>query len=428
MRLPLPDAPSASLTSARSYVEYVALTYAKSGVLSLMGPPLGPESSGPLIARTVEQLTYGWRDPVVAASSPPLSADSPWWAYDPALTFSSRRSSEMPLWLDLAESVRNGTAPAGAAARFLSITIQTQDGVSQMGNVLDDMHSSSVVAAGGNVSVAGRLTGRWGWGNLAKAPFALDEQESIDWYWPRAGLVPEPEAPIGLGRVVRLSWDGEPAQQSSNRLMSQRYELLPQDMQSCSSLSAGNATTTDFAGMRCLYGEEVDGVWNLSFTAKAPLLVSRGHLYGADPAIAASLGSGAAAMRPNLAEHNIMAVVDVAAGIALQVHYSVQTNVGLKPTPLLSPLIWHGQPGPGGYTFLPSGWTNLTLVSLPTLDITIFALQVGLRNTPRITAGTLNLAGSLAAAITFYFLYTSKRNEAAAASADTKEAEAEVGQ
>ena len=306
------------------------MTYAKTQVLSWMGPPLGPQSGGPLIARTVGQLTFGWRDPVVTALLPPLPADSPWWAYDPTLQFTARNVSEMPRWLDLAESVRNGTAPAGAARRFLSITVQTHDGVSQAGNVLDDMHSPSMVAAGGNASVAGRTLGRWGFGDLAKAPFALDGQESIDWYWSRTSLSPEAEAPLGLGRIVRMSWDGEPASMSSSNLMSQRYELMPQNMRTCSSLPS-NATLEErvSTGMSCVYGEKVDGVWNLSFAAKAPLLVSRGHLYGADPSIAASLGSGASAMRPNRAEHNFMAVVDVAAGLALQVHASLQINVGL---------------------------------------------------------------------------------------------------
>ena len=54
MRSHLPAAPPVR-SPGRRYVDFVALTYAKDVIVSLMGVPLGPASSGPIIGRTVKE-------------------------------------------------------------------------------------------------------------------------------------------------------------------------------------------------------------------------------------------------------------------------------------------------------------------------------------------------------------------------------------
>jgi len=348
-------------------VDFVALTYAKDVIVSLMGVPLGPASSGPIIGRTVQEWYYGFVDPVMAALTPPPPPGTPWWSKDAPLGTLTGRSADIPRWRELAKQLANGTAPAAAAKRFFSITLQMNDGLGQVGDVLEDMHQSSVRALTANVSITGRLPGEWGWGDLSNAPFALAGVDHLNWYAPASFAGGDPENLPWTGRTFTISWDGAPPSVYVTGVAARRYEMGEEDMRACYTVPPSASTMEHVNAARsCVYGDMVDGVWNLTHSTGAPVMISRGHYYGADPRMRASLGPGAAALSPSRERHNVVVVVDIVAGLPVFIQFTSQVNVGMKASPVLFPNMYNAQPGPSGYIWLPTSWSlALTYVRAP---------------------------------------------------------------
>lgn len=347
------------------YVEYLAFTYAKTGLLSIMGTPLGPRSGGPIIGRTVFEWAYGWRDPLLEAAAP--TRRPYWWSFDPLLQFKFRPTSEQARWADLAQAVANGTAPRGAAKRFQTWVMATgrddDAALFRAGNVLADNGATSTPHPGGSLPVEGRFIAHPGFGNMAKLPFGLDTRLPASVYFGSATLGADPQLNIGLGRVLRMSWDGEPATPYLS-VPSVRYVLTPDAIAPCANVSATAAAphasllAMTQATQACITGDYIAGVWNLS-SSGIPLFLSLPHYLYADPAMAASLGPGASAMQPNASVHAFQVILETVFGIPMAGSVGFQTVIGLKPTPVLFPALYHGAPGPGGYTFIPTGWTAI---------------------------------------------------------------------
>lgn len=292
-------------------MNYLAFTYAKEAFSQMQGPRLGGASSGPLINRTVIQWLYGWRDPLVSALSPSgLNSSSPWWSYDVNLQLAMRPLSDAARWGQLAAAVGNGTAPAGAASRFHHFTMATgTDAVSAAGTLLLDNGLPAVPHPGGDVAVRGKFAGKWGFGDLALLPFGLPlGTMQPQWYFGRLDMSPDPGTGVGLGRTVPMSWDGS-APAMRMHIPTAIFSLAPDTLTPCGGAAANSSVEASVAARgACVTGDYVSGVWNLSSrVGGAPLFMSRAHFYGADPAMAASLGSGAAAMAPDESTHNLRA-------------------------------------------------------------------------------------------------------------------------
>ena len=417
-------------------MEYVALTYGKEAILAMLGAPLGPASGGPIVGRTVYEWTYGFVDPIVAALTPPQPSDAPWWAFNP-LGPAAYASSERPRWRALAEQLANGSAPAAAASRFYSLTIQANDPLNSVGNVIDDMHHEVLAFPGGNATVSGRILGIWGLGDLSRFPFGLAGKDRVSWYCSSSLFGGDPSSPIGLGHSISLTWDGEEPSLRVTGIATKRYELMPQDTRACRPLLPGaSMAELETSAAACIYGDYVDGVWNMTAKTGVPLLISRGHFYGADPTIAASLGPGAAVLQPSRAQHNFFVLCDIMICVPVLLQMTFQNNVGIKPSPVLFPDMYNGQPGPGGYIWLPTSWSTLVF-QVPSANVRIqrmsclrlcgtesgscshcppqspivFALQIEALNEPRFIAGAMNVAGAGIALFSFWAMWSSKRNE-----------------
>jgi hypothetical protein len=353
------------LLRGRSYVNFIAFTYAKQAFSKLLGPPLGPASSGPIVGRTYEQWHFGFSDPVLA-SLLPRNASAPWWSYDDTSAPRGRRIAEAPRWAALAAEVGAGVAPPGAAERFFTTGMATGrpgEHMAQTGDIIADNGAARVAHPGGSTPVAGRAAGPWGFGDLSALPFGLADRQPAQWYLGRWDMSPDPGSRIGLGRPLPLTWQGRPAYMD-HYVPSLAYALDADTLTPCGG-AAPNASAAAHAAaaLACVYGDDIAGVWNLSAAAGAPLFITRGHFYGADPSLAASLGpDGAAAMAPDEAAHNIAATLDTLFGLPLALRASFQTVVGLRPTAVFFPRLWHGAPGPGGYTFLPASWLAVRVV------------------------------------------------------------------
>jgi len=269
--------------------------------------------------------------------------------------------------LDLATAVGNGTAPSGAAKRFQTWVMATgrenDASLFRAGNILADNGATSIVHPGGSIPVTGRQISNTGFGNMAKMPFGLDFHSPTYVYFGAAALGADPQLDIGLGRVVPLTWDGVPAGPYMS-VPGVRY-VLPEDATTpCT--NASSASSAPFssllamtqAAQACITGDYIAGVWNLSAPGTyLPLYLTLPHYLHADPAMAASLGPGASAMQPNASKHAMQVVADTMLGIPIDAFVGMQTVIGMKPTAVLFPSLYHGAPGPGGYTFLPNGWT-----------------------------------------------------------------------
>ncbi len=275
----------------------------------MMGPPLGPSSSGPLVGRTIEQWFFGWYDPVLDALQPSgLNASSPWWSHNANKQWFMRPVADAPRWAELAAAVGNGSAPAGAASRFFTMSMATgHDSLSRAGDYLLDNGVSVVSHLGGDAPVGGRSPSKTGFGDMSKLPFGFPPGMPASWYFGRLDMSIDPGNGVGLGRVVPLSWDGV-APSLHQHIPAVDYELSPDTLTPCGG-AAPNASSEAVIAARkaCVYGDYVAGVWNISMQTHAPIFISRGHFYGADPALAASLGPGAAALAPDEKTHNLRA-------------------------------------------------------------------------------------------------------------------------
>ncbi len=128
-------------------------------------------------------------------------------------------------------------------------------------------------------------------------------------------------------------------------------------------------------------------------------------------------------------------VLETVIGMPVRVTGSFQTNVGLRPTTVFFPRLWHGAPGPGGFTYFPIRWqaikylmsTDLVRCLLfccvphgnathlnttpPLQTLIIWRMHVVMVVDPRWLTGCMNVAGSILAAFGVYSLLAARRNE-----------------
>ncbi len=351
-------------------MQFLAFTYAKRAFSGMLGPPLGAGSSGLLVSRTFSEWHYGWRDPLVAALTPP-NASAPWWAADASVSSRGRRMEDAPRWAALAAAVGRGEAEPGAERRFYSAAMATgRPGfhLAQAGDMLEDNGLTRVPHAGGAVRVRGRMAAGWGFGDMSRMPHGLSARPQAQWYFGRCELSTNPESGVGLGRAVPLTWQGrEPYM--AHYIPAVDYELEEESLTPCGGAGPNaSAVARDAAAASCVYGEYLQGVWNLTHATGAPVFLTRGHFYGAPPELAASLGeAAAAAFKPDAEVHNFRMVLDTAFGVPLSGSGSIQAVVGLRPTAVFFPHLWRGAPGPGGYAFFPTSWNRIHFE--PTYDV-----------------------------------------------------------
>ena len=395
-----------------SYVEYLSLTYAKGALLALLGPPLGPNSSGPIVGRTVSQWAYGWRDPVLQAVA--AKPQPHWWSFDPLLQFMFRPSGEQPRWTALADDVAAGIAPVGAAQRFQTWVMATgRDGDTSLfraGNLLADNGQVAVTHPGGTLPVTGRAISQLGFGNMGKMPFGLDLHLPAQLYQGAAQLGGDPQLRVGLGRVLPLTWDGRPP----GPYMSIPAAVLTLSSDATTPCGAVSRQAPSLAALTaseaaCVTGDYIAGVWNLSKPGGAPLYISQPHFLDGDPRLAASLGPGAGAMQPVRSRHGFQLVVETILGIPLAGQASFQTVIAMRPTRVLSPSLFHGAPGPGGYTYLPASWTAVRFKLDSHTALLLYMAHYVMVSNPRVLAGTVNLFASLVAGFAAYSLVQNKR-------------------
>jgi hypothetical protein len=426
------------------YVQFVAFTYAKAAYARMLGPPLGRNSSGPIVGRSFDEWHFGFDEPLLAALKPRDPA-APWWAYNGLAAPRGRRMSDAPRWAALAAAVGAGAAPEGAAERFFSNAIATgRPGpyLAEAGDVLEDNGAAWVRHQGGVTAVRGRITRTLmaGFGDMSQMPFGIKDAPTVNWYWGRLDLAVDPGAGLGLGRPVPLTRKGPYAPYMLHYVAAVDYHLPAETLTPCGAdLRNASAAAVEASRLACVYGDDVAGAWNLSAVG-SPIFFTRAHFYGADPAMAASLGPDAAAvLQPDEAEHNWAASLDTSIGVPLTIRLTMQMVIALRPSPVFFPAMWNGAPGPGGFTFYPATWTKVRSV----LDDVMVraALRAALRhypapgrtnapraaqtlhmrqtqhvvdNQPREVAGIVSVAGSVMAGFAAFSLWHMRLEERAA--------------
>lgn len=345
-------------------MQFVAFTYAKGAYAQMLGPPLGRNSSGPIVGRSWDEWYFGFNEPLLAQLQPPDPA-APWWALNPLAAPQGRRMSEMPRWAALAAQVGLGAAPEGAADHFFSTAVATgRPGpyLAEAGEILEDGGEAWVRHVGGVTQVHGKATSmlKVGMGDMSRMPFGLKDTPTVYWYWGRTDLAIDPTAGVGLGRAMPL--EVKSGLYMTHYMPALDYGLLPDSLTPCGAdVHNASAVAKESARLACVYGDYIAGVWNLSYIG-APMFLTRAHFYGADPALAASLGPDAAAfLHPNETEHNWVLTLDSLFGVPLVVKVTMQTVIGLRPSPIFFPSMWNGAPGPGGYTYYPTAWNDVRL-------------------------------------------------------------------
>ena len=423
------------------YVQFLAFTYGKGAYARMLGPALGRNSSGPIVGRSFEEWHFGFDEPLLAALQP-RNLSAPWWAHNSLAAPRGRRKSEAPQWAALAAAVGAGTAPEGAAARFFSNAIATgRPGpyLAEAGDILEDNGAAWVRHQGGVTPVRGRYspTIRSGFGDMSRMPFGLKDTPTVHWYWSQAGLSTDPAAPVGLGRTLPMTLKSrEPY--LLHYMAALDYGLAPETLTPCGAdVRNASAAAVEAERMACVYGDDVAGVWNLSASG-TPMFFTRAHFYGADPALAASLGPDAAAvLHPDAAAHDWALSLDTLFGVPLVVRLTLQMVIGLRPSAVFFPRMWNGAPGPGGYAFFPVSWNKV----VSTLDdrtvraaasaacdasrlmcrellraqtLKIHEVQLNSSSQPRMTSGIVTIAGAVMAGFGAFSLWQMRVEERAA--------------
>ena len=380
-------------------MQFIAFTYSKAAYSRMLGPPLGRNSSGPIVGRSFDEWHFGFNEPLLSALKPRDPA-APWWAFNNLAAPRGRRLADAPRWAALAAAVGAGAAPEGAAQRFFSIAIATgRPGpyLAEAGDVLEDSGAAWVRHPGGVTGVHGRVTRTLaaGFGDMSRMPFGLKDTPTVYWYWGRYDLAVDPGAKLGLGRALPISLKGgKYAPYMHHYVAALDYHLAPDAFTPCGAdLRNASAAAVEASRLACVYGDDLAGVWNLSAVG-TPMFFTRAHFYGADPALAASLGPDAAAvLQPDEEEHDWSFKLDTMIGVPLTMRLTMQMVIGLRPSPVFFPKMWNGAPGPGGFTFYPATWTK---VRYQPDDLTVrCALSAGLQcdaNASHLRAGDENAA------------------------------------
>ena len=419
------------MTRWRRYVQFLAFTYSKGAYARMLGPPLGRNSSGPIVDRSFDEWHFGFDEPLLAALTP-RDPTAPWWAHNSLTAPRGRRMSERPQWDALAAAVGAGTAPEGAAERFFSVAIATgRPGpyLAEAGDVLEDNGAAWVRHAGGVTPVHGRITRTLlaGFGDMSRMPFGIENSPTVYWYWGRYDLAIDPASKLGLGRALPLTRIGAYKPTLLHYVAVVDYQLSPDALTPCGAdLRNASAGAVEASRLACVSGDHIAGAWNLS-AGGAPMFFTRGHFYGADPAMAASLGpDAAAALHPDQQEHDWTASLDTVVGIPFVIRLSMQMVIGLRPSPVFFASMWNGAPGPGGFTYYPASWNKVrsflddTMVRIPPLALTrcladapraaaqtlkMRIVQMSSTSEPRSTAGVVTVAASVVAGFAAFSLW-----------------------
>jgi hypothetical protein len=356
----------------------------------MLGPPLGRNSSGPIVGRSFDEWHFGFNEPLLSALKPRDPA-APWWAYNNLAAPRGRRLSDAPRWAALAAAVGAGAAPEGAAQRFFSTAIATgRPGpyLAEAGDVLEDSGAAWVRHPGGVTGVRGRVTRTLaaGFGDMSRMPFGLKDTPTVYWYWGRYDLAVDPGAKLGLGRALPLSLKGGYSPYMHHYVAALDYHMHPDAFTPCGAdLRNASAAAVEASRLACVYGDDLAGVWNLSAVG-TPMFFTRAHFYGADPALAASLGPDAATvLQPNEEEHDWTFALDTMIGVPLTMRLTMQMVIGLRPSPVFFPKMWNGAPGPGGFTFYPATWSK---VRYQPDDLTVRCTLCSLRHDASLTLCT----------------------------------------
>ena len=422
----------------QGYTQYIAVAYGKGVLAGMAGPPLAPGGSGPIYSRTVEQLFFGFPDPLLSGLTP-VNASAPAWAFSPLGNGAALRAELLPYWTDLAAALANGSAPDGFTAdRFFSYEVeQGYNSLPVIGNLLRDQGEAAVRYPGGSLAVSGRLTGPWGWGDMSNMPFTADNLDTLDYYWTKGGLLADPALGAGIGRVTQFEWDGQPAAwRHAMRLRT--YVLTPASFVPCGGFDAaagwggagsgrcnGSAAVAAAAAERaCVTGDTVAGLYNLTASSGAPLFIALPGFAGADPRVLASIGPGAAAQLASSSGPPIWFSIETSAAITVEGGGGLLVAVGTRPSAITFPNLWAGD-GPDGLAILPAYEFGLSVL-LPSATLAGLALaEYTCLVVGRQRAGEYACIGSILAGLGAYLLWArgaAERGARARAAASAKAA------
>jgi hypothetical protein len=326
-----------------------------------------------------------------------------------------RDLSEAPRWAELAAAVGDGSAPPGAAGRLHARVMATgRPGphLEEAGNVLSDNGVIAVAHPGGLLPIAGgRLAGPWGFGDMSQTPFGLRDRQPVHWYVGRMEMSAETSAHAGLGRALTFTWTGK-GPYMHHYVPAFDYALDEEATFTPCGAAGATEGARAAAARACITGDSVVGVWNLSGMTGAPLFLTRGHFYGTDPAMAASLGGGNRSLfKPSREAHNMEMVLDSLYGTPLVMRASYQTNVGLRPSAVFFPRLFHAAPGPGGFTMMPAFWTDVRTRLADDITLGMYMAHEVTDAGPRHTAGFCHVVGAIMAGFGAFSLWSMRREE-----------------
>jgi len=309
---------AAHCTLLAGYAQYIATTYAQAGLQTTLGPFLGRDSGGPLVAKNVSQWVDGWDDPLLAMV---LGADDPMVKQTIAPGLKPGQRFETTL-------LHNETREAMEVSSPFVNRVHAYTGKGRpdmLGELISFNGETSKMWSSGSEPIRGNLLEDASTGNrygqsIKDSPrltsWSLLLQRSIPWQYDRQGELK------GLP-----TYDYSPA---SDFFSFCQGANLP----ACNSGISGALDLTE------LYGQ--------------PMLVTLPHLTNADPRIAQSAGKSPVA--DSLAKWRYRVLPDV--GIPGKMEVPMQYNALLHPTHLY-PDVWNEFPLEGG------SWVGFYRLDLP---------------------------------------------------------------
>lgn len=320
----------------KGYLNHLMTTYGVDAFAQMLGPSLGPQSSGILVKRTVEDWIFGYYDPVV---SPLFPADDP-RRYIRSVTKIRNAST-----IDEDHVPWNVTDTSTWAHAYGSTPYRMATGIGSPENATNIVRRSDGVGpiVYPHTSHIERVQGK---------DIASGQYHEIK----RSGELVDVSAwaDFGMGLDLKRSWTLRHRQGQTvvknTKVSVETYGIAHEEFVAC----PVNQTA-------CGRNTKYHGTFNVSGFELVPSVYTLPHGYRADPRVFGGYvdhTSPTSAFSPNATKHDALFMIYQPSGNTFGMRVPIQQNFKIEPTDVFFTTLWSGA-SPGDDVYVPISWISL---------------------------------------------------------------------
>lgn len=320
----------------QGFLQHAMMTYGKTAFQSLLGTPLGPQSSGILIKRTVQEWIFGYEDPVVSPTYPPGDPRRLIRSVSKIRNASTIGDDHVPwsvtdsgVWADAYGSTPYRIATGVGAPENATNMLSRTDGA---GPALYP-HTSHVE------NVIGK--------EITSAQYFDIKQRGASTdviAWADFGMG------LDLKRSITLRHRPGQAVEKNDKVSVETYDIAHEDFLACPVNQTACGRNTKFYG-----------TFNVSYFGLIPSVYTLPHGHRADPRVFGGYvdpSSNVSPFSPDAAKHDITFTIFERTGNTFGMRVPIQQNFKIEPTDLFYSSLWNGATQ-GDEVHVPISWTLL---------------------------------------------------------------------